>query len=106
MTERRKCRLASCSRSASRQMNRERRALANFRLDRQPGVMSGQYMLDDRKAKSSAFLGAARFDIDAIKALGDARDMLFGNARAVVRYGDVDALVVLAAGNRYGDVSA
>src|SRR3569623_966274 len=108
MTERRKSRLVTDIQSASRQMNRERRALADFRLDRQSCVMTGQYMLDDRKAKPGAFLGAAVFDIDAVAALGDARNVFFGNARTIVPYRDVEArlLVILAAGNRYGDAPA
>src|SRR6266567_2884411 len=108
MTERRNCRLATNTESASRQMNRERRALADFRLDRQSSIMTCQYVLDDRKAKARAFLGPAVFDIDAVETLRDAWNVFLGNTGAVVSYGDVDTGIraILTAGDGYGNVPA
>ena len=57
------------------------RALSDLRLNQQSGAVAGQDMLDDCKTKTGAFLRAAGLDIDPVKTLGNARNMLGRNAR-------------------------
>src|SRR5689334_15886800 len=108
MTEKRYGPLVDSTGSGGRQMDRERRALADFRLDRPPGVVARQYVLDDRQAEAGALLGAAALNIDPVEALGDARDVLFGDAGTVVLDGDIDALFGAAsvARDRHRDAPA
>ena len=54
-------------------------------------LVAGQDVLDDRQAKAGALLGAAGLDVDAVEALGDARNVLLGDAGAEIAEGDVDA---------------
>ena len=71
-------------------MHGEGGTLADRRLDRQPGVVAGQDVLDDREPKPGALLGAAVVDVDTVEALGDARNVLFGYARPEIADGDRD----------------
>ena len=57
----------------------EGRALADLGLDRQPPAVAGQDVLDDRQAEAGALSAPGlRSTIDAIEALGDARNVFGG----------------------------
>src|SRR6266498_2168466 len=107
MTEKRKSRLVNRAASVRRQMNREGRAFADLRLDREPGIVARQDMFDNGQAKACALLRSAVLDIDAVEALGDARDVLLGYAGTEVPDGDVDARfgTGIAVSNRHYDTS-
>src|SRR5690606_1139085 len=72
-----------------RQVNGEGGALARLGTDRKPGPVPRQYMLDDGQPKPSAFLGAACFRLDPVKALRKAGNILFRNASAEISYRNV-----------------
>src|SRR5688572_19824784 len=69
-------------------MHGEGGAFAHPRLDRQPRIVAGQYVLDDRKTEPRAL--AAVVDVDPVEALGNARNMLFRYARPEVADSDGD----------------
>ena len=72
-------------------MHRESGPLADPGAYREPRIVPAQYVLDDRKAEPGALLGAAFLDIDTVKALGDAGNVLVGNARPEIAHGDINA---------------
>src|SRR6476661_620406 len=58
-----------------------------FRLDAHLGAMPVEDVLDDCQAKASAAARAAFLHIDAVEALGQSRQMHFGNARTEIAHG-------------------
>src|SRR6476469_6672914 len=66
------------------------RALADLAFEPQPSSVSLDDMLDDREAEPGAAERAAAARIDPVEALGDSRDMLGGDAVALVAHAEMD----------------
>ena len=49
-----------------------------------PGLVAGEDVLDDGEAEAGAAMLAAGLDVDPVEALGQARQVLLGDARAEV----------------------
>src|SRR5438270_3725017 len=80
-----------------RHFDGEGRALAQFGADDQAAAMAVENMLDDGKAEAGAAAGAALLDIDAVKAFGEARKVLLGDAWTVIANSELmEALDALA----------
>ena len=65
--------------------------------------MAVENMLDDRKAKAGSALFTAMGFVNAVEALGQARHMLGGYARAMIANSDLDPLP-LRPGAAYRDI--
>src|SRR6478752_7038668 len=88
-------------------MDREGGPLPRRALDRQPAAMTVEDVLDQRQAEPGAALGAAFRDVDAIEALGQARQMLWRDAGAAVAHRDARlAFAVRSFADRQRDVHA
>src|SRR5262245_28267043 len=62
----------------------ERRALADLALDGELAAVAVEDGLDQRQPETGAALGAALRDVDAVEALGQARQVLGRDARTMM----------------------
>ncbi len=76
-----------------RQANREPRALAGLALDHQIATVPLGHVLDDRQPEAGAAGVARAAGVDAVEALGEARQVLAGDAATVVGHGEFGASV-------------
>ena len=78
-------------------MHNEGSAGAGRALDGQPAAVPVEDVLDEGKTKPGSTLGAAFRDVDAIEALGEARQMFGGDTRTVIAHADLGfRLTILA----------
>src|SRR5258708_37402109 len=71
-----------------RQRHREGRALAGRALDVEAAAVAVDHVLDDGEAEAGAAQLARARGVDAVEALGEPRQMVGGNAVALVADGD------------------
>src|SRR6187399_784819 len=87
-----------------REMTGERAAAAFCAVDLEPPAMPMQRVFDDCEPQSRAAGLARAARIDAVEALGQTRQMLGGNARAGVAYGEMAARLVRPPADLHGAV--
>src|SRR5882757_5067665 len=68
-------------------MHRENAAAADLAVDLQPAAMPADDVLDDGEAEAGAADGAAARRVDPVESLGQARQVLLGDALALVADG-------------------
>src|SRR5215204_7356224 len=71
-----------------RQVHREGRALAERALDGEPRLVARQDVLDDGETEAGSPLGPALRHVDAVEPLGQARQVLGGDAGTEIPYTD------------------